>query len=117
MLVTFIKVLPEVGSLPDGLGLWRHIFTEHTMPGSLNALLPFVDLSITTKQIAFGLCILFTIILFIVSLIQRKAPARCYFNKLPAPLRIMLLVLTVFLLASFGVRSSWGKEAFMYANF
>ena len=35
LLVTFIKVLPEVGTLADGLGLWKRILTEHSLRGYL----------------------------------------------------------------------------------
>ena len=117
ILVTFIKVLPEVGTLSDGLGLWKQIFTEHTIPHSLGELLPYVDLSLTTHQISFLLAMAGTVVFFVLSLLQRRKPIREYFNQLPAVIRYVILVGVALLVASFGVRASWGAGGFMYAQF
>ena len=110
-LVTFIKVLPEVGGLKAGLGLWKRIFTEHTIPSSLKALLPFAS-KVPLIIIALG-----TILMLIVSLIQRKKSVRDIFNKIPMVFRIFILALLVSILifAAFCTNSSGG--GFMYAQF
>lgn len=111
ILVTFIKVLPEAGGLRNGLGLWKRIFTEHTIPNSLKALLPFAS-KVPLFIIAFG-----TILMLIVSLIQRKKPVRELFNKIPTVLRIFILALLIAILifAAFCTDSNGG--GFMYAQF
>jgi len=117
ILVTFIKVLPEVGTLSEGLGLWRNIFTDWTIPRSLGELLPFVDLSLTVYKINFLLCLAGTVLMFAVSCVQSKNLVRVYFNKIPAVIRYVILAGIIILLASFGVQASWGAGGFLYANF
>ena len=117
VVVTFIKVLPEVGTLSEGLGLWRNIFTNWSIPRSFSGLLPFVDLSLTIYKINFCLAILGTVLMFAVSCIQYKKPVRAYFNMLPPVIRQVILALVLILIASFGVQASWGNGGFLYANF
>ncbi len=111
ILVTFIKVLPEVGSLGAGIGLWRQALTEHTLPGSLTELLPFAK-QVPLIIIAFG-----TLLMLAVSLIQRKRPVRLLFLKLPSYVRIffLALIVTVTLTAAFYNGNDPG--GFMYAQF
>ena len=117
VLVTFIKVLPEVGTLSDGLGFWQRIFTNFSIPHSINDLLPFVDLSITVYKINFVLTLLGVVVMIIISILQYKKPARYYFNKLPIALRIIVLSVLIVIIASFGVQASWGSGGFLYAQF
>ena len=110
-LVTFIKVLPEVGGLRAGLGLWKRIFTEHTIPNSIKALLPFAS-KVPLIIIAFG-----TFLMLIVSLIQRKKSVRDIFNKIPTVFRIFILALLIsILIFAAGCTDSVGR-GFMYAQF
>lgn len=113
ILVTFIKVLPEVGSLSQGFGLWKRIFTEHTLPESISALIPFVG----TAEIGnFLIVCMLTFLLFVTSLLQRKNPIREYFNRAPMVVRFLLLILLTFLIIMIGVPVS--KEgAFLYEGF
>ena len=117
LLVTFIKVLPEVGTLRQGLGLWKRIFTNHTIPHSVRSLLPFVDWSLNITQIEFGVAILVTIALFVSSLLQRKQKVRVYFNRIPWFLRIVILSIVIIVVIAFGVPTTWGAGGFLYANF
>ena len=113
VLITFIKVLPEVGTLSQGLGLWKRIFTEHTLPRSKSALLPFLG-NTETKNVLI-VCFLI-LLLFLSSLLQRKKAIRDYFNRIPIFIRIILLVLLAFVVIMVGVPVS--KEgAFLYAGF
>lgn len=110
-LVTFIKVLPEVGGLRAGLGLWARIFTEHTIPNSLTSLLPFAS-KIPLIIITFG-----TFLMLIVSLIQRNKSIRELFNRIPTIIRIFILALliSISLFAAMCTDSNGG--GFMYAQF
>ena len=113
LLVTFIKVLPEVGKLSDGLGLWKRIFTEHSIPHSLRQLLPFVEVYRELAVVLFGLCLM-----FLVSLLQRRGPVRGWLERhVPYVLRILLFVGLFFLILYFGVPASGGLGGFMYAEF
>ena len=117
LLVTFIKVLPEVGTLSDGLGLWKQVFTDHTIPKSLHQILPFIDWSLNIDKINFALAMGCTALLLLASLLQRKKPIREYFNRVPMILRTVVLAGLTILIITFGVQASWGAEGFMYANF
>ena len=117
ILVTFIKVLPEVGTLSDGVGLLKRIFTNFTIPTSLQQLLPFADIVSVEGLIKLGTILLCIVLLFVSSLLQRKMPIRNYFNKIPLVIRILLLCLLTVLILYLGIQATWGKEAFMYENF
>lgn len=113
VLITFIKVLPEVGTLGSGLGLWARIFTAKGVPSSLSTLLPFV-----TSYRAFGAAILGAILLFVTSLIQRKQPIRQWLEaKTHYPTRILIYVILFFCIVYFGVPSSGMVGGFLYAQF
>lgn len=113
LLVTFIKVLPEVGTLSDGLGLWKRIFTEHSVPHSLTELLPFVDTYRNLAAVLLGV-----LLMLLVSLLQRKGSVRDWMGrKLPYLIRIWIYVALFFLILYFGVPASGGLGGFMYAEF
>lgn len=109
LLVMFIKVLPEVGGLRAGLGLWKHIFTQHTLPRSFEELLPFATKG-TILVIAAG-----TVALFAADLISRKQPLEEWFAKRPGVLRFGILLLLV--LAAVYYAGAGASGGFMYAQF
>lgn len=109
LLVTFIKVLPEVGTLSDGWGLWVRIFTEHTIPHSFSQLLPFA----TGSHIA--IILLFAVLLFTSSLIQRKQPVRAYIGKWPVGVRYVMFAVLIIMCMYYGTSGATG--GFMYAQF
>lgn len=111
-LVTLIKVLPEVGTLSDGFGLWKRIFTNYTVPASLRSLLPFVG-----EKREFIVVCLGTLALFIASLLQRRRPVRDYFGKLPAPVRVVLLAALTIVIIYFGGSAAGNAGGFLYAQF
>ena len=117
VLVTFIKVLPEVGTLSDGWGLWMRIFTNHEIPRSLRRLLPFLDWSSLFTLSHFGMAGLGTAVLFCFSLIERRRPVRSYTEKWPMPLRAAALGALFFLIFTFGVQNTWEGGGFLYAQF
>ena len=112
LLVSFIKVLPEVGSLSDGLGLIRHIFTDFTIPRSFSQLLPFIGITYN-----FAVVVFCTLLIFVSSLLQRRKPIRDYFSKIPIWLRIVLLALLFVFTVIFGVPATKSAGGFMYAQF
>ncbi len=117
VLVTFIKVLPEVGTLSDGWGLWMRIFTNHEIPHSLRRLLPFLDWSSLFTLSHFGMAGLGTAVLFCFSLIERRRPVRSYTEKWPMPLRAAVLGALFFLIFTFGIQNTWEGGGFLYAQF
>ncbi len=117
ILVTFIKVLPEVGTLRDGIGLWKNILLNWDIPSSISTLLPFINFSAPVYLVNFALACGGTILLFIISLLQRKESFRCKFNKLPLGIRIFILAGFIVITFSFGTAASWGIGGFMYAQF
>ncbi len=113
ILITFIKVLPEVGTLSDGWGLWMRIFTEHSIPSDISALLP--ALAENGKK-NFCIIIVMILLMFFASLLQRKREVRDYFVKVPLPARMVIMAGCVMLLIVFGIPAS-AKGGFLYAQF
>ncbi len=111
ILVTFIKVLPEVGTLKEGFGLWMRIFTEHSIPQSFHELLPFVDQKLDFLVIIFGI-----LLIFVLSMIQRKISLLKWFNKFPLIIRCTGLIVLLLLVITFGIAVN-GGGGFMYAQF
>jgi len=109
-LISFIKVLPEVGSLSDGWNLIRSIFVGWFFPLSFEGWFPYngdmINLCFMAAMI---------VLIFVTDLIQRKRPVRDYFNKLPMIVRIALVALAFVVAISFCIRTDSGD--FMYANF
>lgn len=130
LLVTFIKVLPEVGTLGQGAGLIAHIFREHTVPRKVFDCLPYLNTmvyQIGRKGIAmlfpfmFGAQILCMIalgilLMFTASVLQTKKPVRAYVDAIPAVVRVPLIALFILLTIYYGIPVSSGI-AFMYAQF
>lgn len=113
LLVTFIKVLPEVGTLRQGFGLWKQILFTPRLPRSLAELLPFVDSIRTFLAAAAGVGLM-----FVVSLLQRKGSVRERMEKkLPFLVRILCYVVLFFAIVYFGVPASGGLGGFLYAQF
>lgn len=111
-LFSFIEVIPEVGTLSDGLELIKRVFTNPVMPVSFKFALPFVS-----SVLDFAVIVFSVILLFISSVLQRKKPIRDYFNKLPFILRALMLIFLLFLIVVFGVSVGGGIGGFMYAQF
>ena len=114
-LVTLIKVLPEVGSLRRGLGLWKHIFTDFRIPTSIHQLLEFVS----TGKYWLILAAAGTVLMFAVSLLQTRCKVRDLFNRLPISLRILVMSCGAIFVAVFGGMAlySYGGGGFLYAGF
>ena len=110
-------MLPEVGTLGDGFHFWACILTNWRLPQSLAELLPFVYLRNFNKTVGFCVAMGCVLLLFILSLMQRKRPVRAAFNALPVGVQVVALAAMLLLISSFGVQASWGAEGFMYANF
>lgn len=117
ILITFIKVLPEVGTLRQGLGLWAQIFTNHQIPHSIRQLLPFVDWTSTYLLVHFVMAIVGTAFMFLVSLLQRRQPVRAYTQEWPMVLRVAMLCVIFFFIITFGIQNTWKGGGFLYAQF
>ena len=114
LLVTFIKVLPEVGTLGQGFGLWKRIFTEHTIPRSIPQLLPFAPYPRPLGAVCLGI-----VLMFVVSLLQRKGSVRARMERrVPYVLRLLVYAFLFFMIIYFGIPASGGaREGFLYAQF
>lgn len=112
LLVSFIKVLPEVGGLSRGLGLWKQAFCCWTLPRSLGELFPY---GLELSQL--GVICLATALLLVTSLIQRRQPIRAWFGKAPLPVRALVLAFFLVLMVYFGVPASGKVGGFLYAQF
>ena len=111
ILVCFIKVLPEVGTLGQGLGLWRQIFTGWNVV-SFSQLFPYAPGKETLLILFFAMALLFT-----TSLIQRKPPIRVWFGRFPSAIRALALAGLLFFIVYYGVPASNDLGGFLYAQF
>lgn len=112
ILVTFIKVLPEVGGLKSGLALWKQALTEHSIPCSFESLLPFASKG------PLLIIITGTILMLIISLFGRNHSVREEFNKrVPLVFRLFILaiLITVSIISALYTGDNGG--GFMYAQF
>lgn len=112
ILVTFIKVLPEVGTLSDGFGLWARIFTEHTIPKTFQELFPFVE-----KKNHLIVALALVAVMIVISLIQRKKPFRTVFNRIPMVIRIIILAVLFVVAMEIGWTVNGLSGGFLYAQF
>ena len=123
ILVTFIKVLPEVGSLRDGFGFWKRIFTSFRLTFSFENLFPFNEKNtsllwyfFSNKKgniIIISFCV---IIMFIVSLLSRKNDVRLLLQKWPKIIRWLLFIFVIFLIIETKMLSA-DVGGFMYEGF
>ena len=109
LLVTLIKVFPEVGSFSDGVYFLKRLFSNHSIPRSFSQLAPFI-----TQKLPFFVASAVLLILFVFSLHERKQPIRVHFNRIPFLVRIVLLAFVVVIIGIFADLSAGG---FMYARF
>ncbi|MBR5109281.1 MAG: MBOAT family protein [Clostridia bacterium] len=117
ILVSFIKILPEVGTLGQGLGLWARVFTNHDIPGGVRQLLPFLNWTSTFTLVHFVMAVLGTGCMFAVSLLQRRRQVRAYTEKWPMILRVVMLCVLFFFIITFGIQNTWEGGGFLYAQF
>ena len=119
LLVTFIKVLPEVGTLTDGLRLWKHVFVNHELRFDFRWIVAFPGSEMGVSYLFFLLAAAGTAAMFAASLLQRKKPVRTYFNELPAAVRIPLVCGLLFVALTLGTLATFksGNGGFLYAQF
>ncbi|MBQ7246579.1 MAG: MBOAT family protein [Lachnospiraceae bacterium] len=111
IIVAFIKILPEVGTLGDGVGLWARAFT-FTAPASLSELaLAQYGVTIPAATLLVGL------LFFICSIISLKYDVRSLFGKLPWIVRIVILAGALLILVSVGIPEDMAEGGFAYARF
>ncbi len=109
VLVTFIKVLPEVGTLADGLGFWRQVFAARFWPGTEN-LVP----GATTGHLV--LTALAAVLLFVTSLVQRQQPLTHWLARWPRWAHY-LAVAVLALVTLYYAGAAAGTGGFLYAQF
>lgn len=128
LLVTFIKVLPEVGTLSDGIGLWKRAFTEHSLPsGSFLQILDQLFPTLSHPRNVFGYVLTDLagnviivscgiVLMLAVSMIQRRCSVRDWLQARPRVIRWGLFVaLTCITIATKCFTGLAG--GFLYARF
>jgi len=112
ILVCLIKVLPEVGTLSQGLGLWRQIFRGWDTPLTFSSVFPYAPALSQLAAVGFSMLLLLT-----TSLLQRRTPVRTWFGRFPLPVRSMALAVLLLMMVYFGVPASGNVKGFLYAQF
>lgn len=117
VLVSLIKILPEVGELKDGIKLICHIFTNHQIPKDINHLLEFAFLDIS--KLWLYVCLVLVLVIFYISANKNRFDVREKINKLNPVVRVVVLSLFIVLAVSLGVSAlyEFGGGGFMYAGF
>lgn len=111
-LVTLIKVFPEVGTFGDGVGFWAHCFQNWNFSGVGGRLLYPIETSRQLFIVGGG-----AVLLFVVSLVQRKGSVRVQLCKLPRLIRLGLFVILFFVIVWYGIPLSSQAGGFLYAQF
>ncbi len=108
ILVTFIKVFPEVGTASDGFGIWKHALTAYHGPYNVSVFVyrPLIVLP--------GI-----ILMFLVSVLQDRRPVRGIIDKVPLALRILAEAVMIVGIISCGyyVMFKFGEIGFLYEGF
>ena len=115
LLVTLIKVFPEVGGLRDGLGFWRQMLVDWQIPTSLAQIKGWMIPS--HREHDYVIFLLGALLIFVTSLIQRKQPLRDFVAKWPRVLRYALFIGMFYVILIYGVSVADGAGVFMYAQF
>ena len=116
-IVALLEVLPEVGTLQDGFHFWSSIVTNWYLPSDFVDILPFVYFHNFNKTLGFAVAMVGVLLLFCISMLQRKKPLPEAWNAIPVWLQVLLLSALILVIGTFGIQASWGAEGFMYANF
>lgn len=108
-LVSALEVFSDAGSLKDGTGYLLQIFkSAFVVPKSLSQLFLYID-----NKVLCGI-----VLMFIISMIERKRDFRVYFNKIPMVIRILVLVGVVTIISAFGIKKMMTVGGgFLYAEF
>ena len=95
--------------------MWKHIFSDFRIPASFGQLFEFV----TTNSHWLLLAIFGTLMMLVISIIQRKCQVRDLLAKLPSGVRVVVLTgLTIFVVVFGGMAMfHFGGGGFMYAGF
>lgn len=110
--VTMIKVFPEVGDFSDGVGYWLHCFSGWRLPDSFEALIyPVADAE------AFYVLAVGALLMFVVSLLQRRRSVRDRLARLWLPVRILIFALIFIAIVWYGVPTQSEGGGFLYAQF
>ncbi len=112
-LVTFIKVLPEVGTLSDGIGLWKQVFTSRIIPDRWIDWFPYGANEIHITVVAVGF-----LMMLIVDGIKMRQPPRQWLNRRPFLVRFVIyfvLIATILVFGCYG--KGYDPQDFMYFKF
>jgi len=107
VIVAFIKILPEAGTLSDGFLLWKRAFSFTAQVSAAAG--PSAAVPATTLLVG--------AVFFIFSLISLKYDVRELFMRLPRLLRIVILAGAFLLLVAVGIPEDMAEGGFAYARF
>lgn len=111
-LVTMIKVFPEVGGFRNGVGYWAHCFLNWDLSGSVRSLLYPLSSRMDYLILGGG-----ALLLFAVSLVQRKGSVRDRLARTPRLLRLAVFLAIFFAIVLWGIPMSTKTGGFLYAQF
>lgn len=113
ILITIIKVLPEVGTLSQGIGLWKQVLCSHTIPATWDEWFPYGADIWHILVIAFG-----TGLMLAADIIKCKQPLAEFMSEKPVLLRFsfyFVLICLILVCGNYG--SGYNAQDFMYFKF
>lgn len=112
LIFALLEIITQFGTISEGFGFWKRLFTVNCIPRSFSDVLPFVTGKINFLVITAGIAIMIA-----VSVLQRKKQIRDYTAKIPVPVRSVMFAGLVVIILIYGVPASMEGGGFMYAQF
>lgn len=112
VLITFIKVFPEIGTLSDGVGYFRSMVANLSIPHS-----PWDALPAPMANLDYPVLLGMIACMFLVSMIQRKQSVRDFLHARPVVIRWGIYIAALLCLILFGGSVQTLGGGFMYAQF
>lgn len=111
VLMAWIEILPETGSLRGGLGLWTQALRFGAVPATWAQWFPY---GMTVRRLVVIAC--GTLLIFLADLLKTKEPVRVFLAKRPVRLLLVLMLLCALLLfGNYG--AGYQATDFMYFKY
>jgi D-alanyl-lipoteichoic acid acyltransferase DltB (MBOAT superfamily) len=113
LLLVFLRILPELGGLRDGLGLWAQVFRSPTLPQGWEGWFPGGASPVQMLVVGFGFALMLA-----ADGIKCRQPVQDWLDKRPLGLRFALYFVLLALILIFGCYGpGYDARDFMYFKF
>lgn len=113
LILVFLRILPEVGGLRDGLGLWAQVFRSPTLPSGWEGWFPYSPEPIQMVIVAVGF-----LLMMAADAIKCKEPVADWLDRRPVALRFAFYFVLIAVILIFGCYGTgYDARDFMYFKF